>query len=143
MMRTNETSGKITKSAYEELILICSKALPMEACGVLARSENEDAATIIFPIKNVHNSPSNSFSFDPKEWTTAFFEMQKKGQTLVGIYHSHPHSAPFPSLRDYSGFLPSSELTYWIVSLENSLAPNVQPYTKSNGYFKAVSLVLT
>ncbi|GKU79777.1 Mov34/MPN/PAD-1 family protein [Paenibacillus sp. L3-i20] len=142
-MRWNEPTIKLTKSAFDDLIRISSLALPFEACGVVARSEHGDAADIILPIRNVHSSPSNSFKFDPEEWTNVFFAIQRNRQTLVGIYHSHPQSAPDPSLRDYSGFVPASDLSYWIVSLNSELHPLVKTYMKTTDSFKPIPLVLT
>lgn len=144
----------MTHSAYEQLIRICRNAKPIEACGIVASAyhsafdEDTEGEAIpivdtIIPITNTHIDPTHSFSFDPAEWTAIYYDMQKNRQKLVGLFHSHPRTAAVPSPSDSEGFLPSSELSYWIVSLQNSEAPHVQPYRRSQGEFLPLQLVLT
>lgn len=154
-MTEQQSRGFITKSAYEQLIQICLKARPFEACGIVVSSEpvtfpsvdqtDEAHAQVIdtiIPIKNIHIDPTHSFAFDPAEWTAAFYDMQKNRQKLVGLFHSHPRTEAIPSSSDTEGFLPASELTYWIVSLQNSEVPHVKPYRLSQGTFIPLQLVL-
>ncbi|RJE89823.1 M67 family peptidase [Paenibacillus sp. 1011MAR3C5] len=133
---------KITVDAYEQLLAICARLYPNEACGVLARSEPSESIDIALPIRNVHKRPEDSFAFHPAEWTNTFFGMQRNRQQLVGFFHSHPHSHAQPSLRDYAGFLPAPGMTYWIVSLKDRDLPEVQPYLLENGHFLPVPLML-
>ncbi|WP_053376896.1 Mov34/MPN/PAD-1 family protein [Paenibacillus sp. FJAT-27812] len=153
-MTAQQSKGYITKSAYEQLIQICLDAKPLEACGIVVSSESNaspladrpDDATFqlidtIIPIKNIHIDPTRSFAFDPAEWTAAFYDMQKNRQTLVGLFHSHPRTEAIPSSSDSEGFLPASELSYWIVSLQNSAAPQVKPYRLTQGTFLPLHLV--
>ncbi|WP_082360662.1 Mov34/MPN/PAD-1 family protein [Bacillus sp. FJAT-28004] len=152
MMKSQQPSGCITKSAYEQLIRICADAKPLEACGIMASSHSSDSISadrkdvvidIVIPIKNIHDDPMHSFSFDPAEWTNAYYAMQKNRQTLVGLFHSHPRTKAIPSSSDSNGFLPASELSYWIVSLLNNEAPDVKPYRRSEGSFIPLQLMLT
>lgn len=155
-MEQQQMKGFITNSAYEQLIRICMKARPLEACGIVVSSHSNSSSPkllseatdylvvdTIIPITNTHINPTYSFSFDPAEWTAAYYDMQKNRQTLVGLFHSHPRTAAVPSSSDSEGFLPASELSYWIVSLQNSEAPHVQPYSRSQGSFIPLQLVLT
>ncbi len=141
-MSENREPGMIGHDAFNELLRICREALPLEACGVLARSEHAAAPDMVIPVRNAHNRPADSFAFDPEEWTAVFFAMQKNRQSLVGLYHSHPSQDAVPSVRDRAGFLPASGVTYWIVSLPPGQPPRVQPYTVSGGALKPVDLVL-
>ncbi|MDQ8736235.1 M67 family metallopeptidase [Paenibacillus sp. LHD-38] len=147
-MEAQQSKGMITKSAYDLLISICKHARPMEACGILVssresmQSENPTIIDTIIPITNKHIDPTHSFTFDPAEWTAAYFEMQKNRQTLVGLFHSHPRTEAIPSSSDSEGFLPASELSYWIVSLRNIETPHVQPYRRTEGAFIPMQLVL-
>lgn len=144
-MNAEQTKGYITKPAYDRLIQICADSKPLEACGIVASSYTAAVYPIIdtiIPITNTHIDPTHSFSFDPAEWTTAYYEMQKNRQTLVGLFHSHPRTEAVPSSSDSEGFLPASELSYWIISLRNSEAPHVQPYRRSQGAFIPLQLVL-
>jgi len=150
-LESQQKRGCITKSAFDRLIQICADAKPLEACGIMASSQalpsitadqNKFIIDIVIPITNIHNDPMHSFSFDPTEWTAAYYNMQKNRQTLVGLFHSHPRTKAVPSSSDTDGFLPASELSYWIVSLEDNKAPDVKPYRRSEGSFIPLQLVL-
>jgi len=147
-MLERQHNGVITLEAYSEMIERCQSELPDEACGILASSGRTISDTgipiidTVYPIRNAHDNPHTSFAFDPVQWTAAYFVMQKNRQTLAGLYHSHPNSEAVPSERDRDGFLPASELTYWIVSLKNRQSPHVQPYIRKNGAFAPIPSVL-
>ncbi|WP_051250755.1 M67 family metallopeptidase [Paenibacillus harenae] len=149
-MTEKETNGMITKEAYELLIRICSEANPQEACGILASCQTPDSSDAVhplvidtvIPIRNAHTSPGNAFSFDPAEWTRAYYDMQKNRQSLVGLFHSHPRTKALPSTSDADGFMPASSLSYWIVSLQDEENPQVQPYVREHGAFIPLVLVL-
>ncbi|MCA0754649.1 M67 family metallopeptidase [Paenibacillus sp. N4] len=147
-----QSQAYITKEAFERLVALCLDAKPIEACGILAgpAADSGDTAThtpeavidTVIPITNTHINPTYSFSFDPSEWTTAFYDMQKNRQSLVGLFHSHPKTDAIPSSYDTEGFLPASELTYWIISLKDSQNPVVQPYRRERSKFVPLQLVL-
>ncbi len=146
-MTSNPAAALITKEAYERLIELCLQARPIEACGILASSEpaaaDSDSVPMIdrvIPITNTHINPTYAFSFSPVEWTSAIYELQKNRQSLVGLFHSHPKSDARPSSSDTAGFLPSSGLTYWIVSLQNPEQPQTQPYSAQQGAFHVLPM---
>lgn len=130
----------ITRSAYTKLLQICGEAWPQEACGVIACTRA--VIDTVIPIKNSHPEPSKAFSFDPAEWTAAYFGMQTSRQSLVGLFHSHPSSEAVPSRLDYDGLWPASSLSYWIVSLKNPDSPYVQAYRPIRGGFEPLKLML-
>lgn len=135
-------AASILQAAYDEMIAACNRTYPHEACGVLARSESSVSIDLVIPIHNAHAQPLRSFSFDPVQWTEVYFAMQKNRQQLVGFFHSHPASEPFPSLRDMEGFIPQPDLSYWVVSLLDCNKPLVQPYEQAAGRFRPIPLVL-
>ena len=87
----------IRLDVWEEMIDHCTEQLPNEACGLL--SGRAAYATTIWKMKNIAPSP-NSFRMDEGQLSHVFAEIQRYGQQLVGIYHSHPTAPPFPSLLD-------------------------------------------
>jgi proteasome lid subunit RPN8/RPN11 len=79
---------------------------PLEACGVIGGVEG--CVPHVIPIPNIATNPHRHFRFDEAAFLKAMFGFEKSGQTLLGIYHSHPHSDPIPSPVDieqaaYSG----------------------------------------
>lgn len=49
---------------------------------------------------NVHPTPTTRYVIDPREQLKAFRAIEAAGDELVGIYHSHPLSQPYPSPTD-------------------------------------------
>jgi proteasome lid subunit RPN8/RPN11 len=49
---------------------------------------------------NVHPTPTTRYLIDPREQLKAFRSIDAAGEELIGIYHSHPVSQPFPSPTD-------------------------------------------
>lgn len=49
---------------------------------------------------NVHPTPATRYVIDPREQLKAFRAIEAAGEELVGIYHSHPVSQPYPSPTD-------------------------------------------
>ncbi len=50
-------------------------------------------------MENTERSP-HAFAMDSEHLKWTFYEMQRKNESLTGIYHSHPSGAPYPSSRD-------------------------------------------
>ncbi|WP_179281145.1 M67 family metallopeptidase [Paenibacillus sp. XY044] len=72
--------------------------LPHEACGVLRGNAAAGGMRIetFFPIRNVAPDPLHRFTLNPQEWVQEC--LNPSG--LLGIFHTHPHSAPVPSAED-------------------------------------------
>lgn len=68
---------------------------PNEICGLLCGPANQ--ATQAIPIRNIAPSLQYQFEMDPQEFIRALAIINTSGQKLLGIYHSHPTSAPIPS----------------------------------------------
>ena len=49
---------------------------------------------------NVHPTPTTRYVIDPREQLRAFRSIDAAGEELIGIYHSHPASQPYPSPTD-------------------------------------------
>jgi proteasome lid subunit RPN8/RPN11 len=49
---------------------------------------------------NVHPTPTTRYVIDPRQQLQAFRSIDAAGEQLVGIYHSHPVSQPYPSPTD-------------------------------------------
>lgn len=66
------------------------------------------------------------YRIDPREQLAAFRSMDAAGEDLVGIYHSHPASVPYPSPTDRAeAFYPDA--VYVLVSLRGG-EPELRAY---------------
>ncbi len=87
----------IKKTTYDEMIAYCKGLLPYEACGLL--SEAEGKSSTLWKIKN-ETKRFNRFAMSSESIKIAVKEMKKKGESLSGIFHSHPNSPAVPSTHD-------------------------------------------
>ena len=84
-----------------ELVQHAASCFPAEACGLLAGKDNRLLSVI--PIKNVEKKITR-FRMDPEEQIRAFQEIEKSGQELLAIYHSHPDGSSQLSQIDLDNF---------------------------------------
>jgi proteasome lid subunit RPN8/RPN11 len=88
---------RIPESIYGRMIKHAQKEKPLECCGLLGGKDQ--TVQEIFETQNVARSPI-LFSMDPKEELMVFEEMENQSMEIIAIYHSHPHTIPFPSEAD-------------------------------------------
>lgn len=74
---------------------------PEEACGLVAGQNGR--AYQVNVVANALHSPT-AYRMDPHEQIEAFLEMEKGGQQLLAIYHSHPTGPEVPSEVDRAEF---------------------------------------
>ncbi|HZR45859.1 MAG TPA: M67 family metallopeptidase [Candidatus Manganitrophaceae bacterium] len=128
---------KIPQSVIDNMISHAQSEAPNECCGLLGgRGE------IVEEIYRITNLPADDpkiadlkvpadrrfrYMMDPKEQLLAFKKMREGGTTLVGIYHSHPHSPAYPSATDVRlAFY--SDVWYLIISLEEKERPQLRAF---------------
>jgi len=56
--------------------------------------------TRVIRCANVHPTPTTRYVIAPREQLKAFRAIDAAGEELLGIYHSHPVSQPYPSPTD-------------------------------------------
>ncbi len=97
---------------------------PLECCGILAGKDK--TVKKAFEVTNTEKS-SVRFLMSPQEQLRIFEELEKQSIEMIAIYHSHPHSASFPSETDVKmAFYP--EVSSIIISLEEKDNPVVKAF---------------
>ena len=89
---------------------------PAECCGLLGgRGASVES---VYRLRNVARDPSVAYEAAPEELFDAQRLMRARGETLVGIYHSHPRSSdPAPSATDVRlAFYPAA--VYFIIGFD-------------------------
>ena len=71
---------------------------PAEACGLIAGREQQIMVAV--GLRNVAEQPEKRFAIDPAEQLQALKTIDVEGLRWIGVYHSHPFSAPIPSSED-------------------------------------------
>ena len=92
---------------------------PNECCGLIAGSDS--TAERGYRITNTAKSPFR-YLMDPQEFLNADRDAEGRGLSLVAFYHSHTHSAAYPSDTDVRMAVESGWLDpyYVLVSLANN-----------------------
>ena len=104
---------EMPRAIVREIAAEAKAALPNECCGLLAG--RGEVVERLFAMTNVESSPTRYF-MDAREQFEVARKVREAGMELVGVYHSHPNSPPYPSLRDIErAFCPG--LVHVIVSL--------------------------
>ncbi|MGC2063657.1 MAG: M67 family metallopeptidase [Thermodesulfovibrionales bacterium] len=138
-VRCPDYSGLIIPAAlYDRMLAHCRESYPDEACGLIAGAG--DRVNGLFEMTNTEPSPISYF-MDPKEQFIAMKEMREKGLQMVGIFHSHPQSPPYPSPKDVS-LACYDEAVYIIVSLVDRERPEVKAFSIVAGKIEEVPLVV-
>jgi proteasome lid subunit RPN8/RPN11 len=110
----------LPQELHEEILAHARVGLPNEACGLLAGEIKGDEKQVltVYCLKNIDQSPEH-FSMAPEDQFKAISEIRKKGQVLLGNFHSHPSTPARPSEEDIRlAFDPA--LSYIIVSLKDA-----------------------
>jgi len=85
------------KEHWQEMLLYVDSHIPLEACGLLAGTDNRVEKVIGIP--NQAQSPVR-FVMDPYEQLTAFDWIEANGLDVLGIFHSHPAGPETASATD-------------------------------------------
>jgi proteasome lid subunit RPN8/RPN11 len=84
---------KISRSDYDSLRMHGEETYPHECCGVLLGQMDGDTrvVTSVARCGNTRkDSPQNRYNIDPAELIHIQREGRKRGEDIVGFYHSHP-----------------------------------------------------
>ena len=115
---------RIPRSIYQKMIDHARREDPVECCGILGGKD--ETVQKSFEIKNVESS-SVQFLMDPQEQFNAFEVMENSSMEMVAIYHSHPHTIPFPSETDVQKTF-DPEMPSVIISLKEKDEPVVKAF---------------
>jgi proteasome lid subunit RPN8/RPN11 len=108
----------IPQTLVEEMFAHARARAPEECCGLLGGEGN--SAESVYPLRNVAPRPEVTYEAAPEELFEAQRSMRARGETLVGVYHSHPRSSdPEPSRTDVRlAFYP--EAFYLIIGFDDA-----------------------
>jgi proteasome lid subunit RPN8/RPN11 len=114
------------------------RAAPLECCGLLIGSEKRiDEAE---PVENRSADPLCRYEVDPRDFLASVKRCRGTSMSVIGVYHSHPHSSAEPSDSDRAeAFGPFLYLIAGPVAGE--LPPPIRAYRWENGNFRSIRLV--
>ncbi len=116
---------KISQQLIDEMVAHALADQPNECCGMVGGSDGE--ASVVIPVANAAASPLR-FEMDPQGQYDALMAIERDGEELLAIYHSHTKSAAYPSQTDVNQAVSWPDAIWVIVSLEDPDAPDVKGY---------------
>ncbi|NJD57395.1 MAG: M67 family metallopeptidase [Nitrospirae bacterium] len=128
----------IPKDLFETILDHCRTARPNEACGILAGRGEQ--VSRVYAMTNIEPSPVSYF-MDPGEQLRVQKEMRERGEEMVAIYHSHPQSPAYPSVKDVTlAFYEDS--FYVIVSLSEGIVNGMKAFSIVEGTVSEIPLTI-
>ena len=115
-------------AAFAEMIAHAYAGYPLEACGLLV-GEGHRVHRFV-PTTN-DTASARVYSIPGKELLRAEMAAEDDGLEILGVFHSHTHSEPYPSPTDVAQ-APDPGWHYVIVSLKRE-APETRSYRIVDG----------
>lgn len=132
----------ISAELLEQIVAHAREEAPNECCGVVGAliGEGADAKAMgVRRAENVHKSPKR-FEIDGKDVLAAINEFDDAGWEIGAIYHSHTHTAPYPSQTDINFAASWPGVEWIIVGLADPAKPDVRSYLIEEGTVREVAL---
>jgi proteasome lid subunit RPN8/RPN11 len=109
---------EISAAARDAVVAHARAVRPAECCGILLGAGRLIVEAV--PARNLSPHPTR-FLIDPKDHIDTRRDARARGLEVLGFYHSHPHSPPWPSETDTSEAC-YDEAVHLIVSLAGASA---------------------
>jgi proteasome lid subunit RPN8/RPN11 len=133
----------IASELLEQIIAHAREEAPNECCGVVAvvpAVEGKPAQAMrVRAARNIHASPKR-FEIDGKDVIAAIDEFDEAGWDIGAIYHSHTHTAPYPSQTDINFAASWPGVEWIIVGLSDPQMPEIRSYAIEEGSVREVEI---
>lgn len=126
---------RLTQRHFHEIVGHCYDGLPDEACGLLGGPVTPEGAPVgvvadVYPCGN-EDASARTYTIDSRDHIKALRAAEAAGGDLIGVFHSHTHSEPYPSETDVRQAVEPYWI-YMIVSLRRD-APEMRAYRIIDG----------
>ncbi|MBS7662925.1 M67 family metallopeptidase [Pseudomonas lalucatii] len=121
----------ILSELLDAMLAMAREDHPLETCGVIVAPVGSPLPTRLIPMRNAAQSQS-FFQFDPQEQLRVWREMECRNEEPRVIYHSHTHSAGYPS-RDDIRLAGEPQAHYVILCTAQNCGPPVRSFRIVNG----------
>ena len=127
---------KLNQEQFAQIVTQGLEGKPLEICGFLAGRSTPGLKQVVavYPIESDDKSPL-TYSMNPLQQMRAEKEIRAQGLEIVGIYHTHPATFPYPSKTDVarahwgeSDDLLFPDYSYLIVSLRDPKNPEARSF---------------
>jgi [CysO sulfur-carrier protein]-S-L-cysteine hydrolase len=109
---------ELPNGVYDEIVALAVETYPYEACGLLAgRPSDNVVVSHFYRCRNAAES-ARVYTVDPSDHLRAERDAESHGWEIIGVVHSHTHTAAFPSPTDVAQ-APDPVWHYAILSLQH------------------------
>ncbi|MFZ1927297.1 MAG: M67 family metallopeptidase [Solirubrobacteraceae bacterium] len=133
----------ISQELLEQILVHARADAPDECCGVVGvvpASEDRPAQAMrVRAARNIHASPKR-FEIDGKDVIAAINEFDEASWDIGAIYHSHTHTAPYPSQTDINFAASWPGVEWIIVGLSDPEKPEIRSYLIEEGVVREVEI---
>jgi proteasome lid subunit RPN8/RPN11 len=127
----------------DRLVEMAEASPAAEICGLLVGGAGGEV--VPWPFANVAATPATTFRFGPRELLGALRRLEKSGDRVVAVYHSHLAGGADLSVRDLAAALVDGApvlpgAAQLVVALEGGAARSVRAHRWSGRRFEPVDL---
>jgi proteasome lid subunit RPN8/RPN11 len=134
---------ELSTAHYRAIVAHCYDGYPDEACGLLAGPmialEPTGAVSGVYPCRNADAS-ARTYTVDGRDYLRATRDAEGRGHEIIGVWHSHTHTDPYPSVTDVRQAVDPAWV-YVIVSLRDG-APTLRAFRIRAGAVTEVPVAL-
>lgn len=130
---------RIPIAVHAQLVGHCLDGLPEEACGLLGGEPATGKALRCYPTRNAAHS-ARLYTVEPLDHLRADRDAESSGLEIIGVFHSHTHTAAYPSPTDVAE-APDPAWHYAVLSLQAE-APVLRSYRIVEGNITEEPVVL-
>ena len=106
---------RIESEAWQTMVRHAESTFPRECCGVMVGADGTVSSAV--PLPNVYDGPQEDFFvMDPRDLARVDEEARKHGQSVLGVFHSHPDCDAYFSKRDLENSCPW--FSYLVLSIK-------------------------
>jgi len=128
---------RISQGLIEKMVAHARDDMPNECCGMLGGAGG--VARNVYRAVNAEASPLR-YGIEAAEQFRLMREIEKAGEEMIGIYHSHTKSAAYPSQTDVN-LAGWPDAVYLIVSLAGD-RPDVKGFWIREGEIADAELII-
>jgi proteasome lid subunit RPN8/RPN11 len=116
---------RIESEAWQTMVRHAESTFPNECCGVMVGTDGVVRRAV--PLANVYDGPQEDFFvMDPRDLGRVDEEAAKAGESVVGVFHSHPNCDAYFSRRDLEHSCPW--FSYLVLSVKDGRFDHAASY---------------
>ena len=117
---------ELAQAIVDDIVAGSVECYPYEACGLLSGPAESGVVHRVHRCRNAAGS-ARVYTVDPLDHLRAERDAETAGHEIIGVFHSHTHSAAYPSPTDVLQ-APDHTWHYAIISLREPDAPDLRSY---------------